>query len=46
MKVVAQDVPVDRYPVKPPRDKVLEHSWQNLKDLGIITIKEGRVVWV
>ena len=46
MKVVTQDLPLDRYPVKPPRVKELEHAWERAKDLGIITIEEGKVVWV
>jgi succinate dehydrogenase/fumarate reductase flavoprotein subunit len=45
MKVSTQDIPIDRYPVKPPRDRALDPLWQRAKDLGIVTIKEERVAW-
>ena len=45
MNVFAEDIPIDRYPVKPPKEIVLEPLWQRAEELGLITIKEGRVVW-
>ena len=45
MKVFAQDIPIDRYPVKPPKEILLEPLWQRAEELGMITIKEGHVVW-
>ena len=45
MKVFTQDIPIDRYPIKPPRDRVLDSLWQRATELGIATINEERVVW-
>ncbi len=45
MKVLTKDLPFDMYPVKPPMETVLEPVWQRAEELGIITLREGRVVW-
>lgn len=45
MTVIAQDIPIHKYPVKPPRDKTLDPIWQRAKELGIVSIKEGRIAW-
>lgn len=45
MKVFTQDLPIDRYPVKPPRQKVLHPVWQAAKDAGKINIQGEQVVW-
>ena len=46
MKVFTQDLPFERYPLKPPKEKVLDPRWKRAKELGKIDIKEERVVWV
>jgi len=45
MKVVTQDIPIDRYPVKPPRNQELDPVWGRAQELGIVSIKNGRVIW-
>ena len=45
MKVFTQDIPIDRYPVKPPRTRQLDPVWEQAQKLGIISIKEDRVIW-
>jgi succinate dehydrogenase/fumarate reductase flavoprotein subunit len=46
MKAFTKDLPFDRYPLKPTREKVLESRWKRAKELGIIDIRQERVVWV
>ncbi|MDP2917189.1 MAG: FAD-dependent oxidoreductase [Dehalococcoidia bacterium] len=45
MAVFAKDLPFERYPMKPPKEKALEPQWKRAKELDIIDIKEGRVAW-
>ena len=45
MKVLANDIPFDRYPVKPHRDRVIDPVWQRAQELGVISIKEERIAW-
>ena len=45
MKVFTQDIPINRYPVKPTKDRVLDPVWQRAQELGMISIKEEHVVW-
>jgi len=45
MEVLTQDIPIDSYPVKPPREKVLDPVWQAAKNAGKINVKEGRIAW-
>jgi succinate dehydrogenase/fumarate reductase flavoprotein subunit len=45
MKIFAQDIPIDRYPVKPSRNRVIDPLWQQAKDLGIVTVEEERIIW-
>jgi succinate dehydrogenase/fumarate reductase flavoprotein subunit len=46
MQIIIQDLPVAKYPLKPPSGKVLDERWQRARELGLIKIEEGRVVWV
>jgi hypothetical protein len=45
MKIFAQDIPIDRYPVKPSLNRVIDPLWQQAKDLGIVTVEEERIIW-
>jgi len=46
MEVSTEDIPVDTYPFKPPKQKELNPIWEKAKEVGKITIKEGKVAWV
>lgn len=46
MTVFTQELPFDRYPIKPPRKRSLNLRWQRLKDAELINIREEKVVWV
>jgi succinate dehydrogenase/fumarate reductase flavoprotein subunit len=46
MTIKTQDLHIDRFRVKPPRDIVLDRRWQLAKDLNIIKIEKGKVKWV
>ncbi len=45
MKLETEDVPIDKYPHKPEREKSLHRMWQRAQINGIIRIEEERVVW-
>lgn len=40
-----EDVPLDRYPVQPKREKKLAYLWQRPHELGIVSIENGRIRW-
>lgn len=46
MEIFTQDLPIENYPIKPEKMRVLHPIWQRAKELGIITIKGEKVVWV
>lgn len=41
----AEPVPVERYPVKPDKERELHPMWKIAGDLGVASIQEGRVQW-
>lgn len=45
MRLFTEDVPIEKYRVKPERDKALHRLWQTAERIGIIKIKAGEVVW-
>ncbi len=45
MTTYTRDLKFDRYSVKPPAEKSLDPLWQLAKSLGLVTVKEERVVW-
>ncbi len=40
-----EDIPLDRYPLKPERGVELAYFWRVPRDLGIVSIEDGRVQW-
>jgi succinate dehydrogenase / fumarate reductase flavoprotein subunit/NADH-dependent fumarate reductase subunit A len=46
MKIIAQDVPIDKYPVKVERTKKIAYLWKAGIDASVITIEGGHVKWV
>lgn len=47
IKLSTRDVPIDKYPQKAERDRVLAYIWQQAQDLGKVKIsEEGKVEWV
>ncbi|MDP2743751.1 MAG: FAD-dependent oxidoreductase [Dehalococcoidia bacterium] len=45
VKVGAEMLPVERYPVKPKPDKTLHPLWQRVEGMGIVKIEQGEVRW-
>jgi succinate dehydrogenase/fumarate reductase flavoprotein subunit len=45
MRLEATPVPLERYKLKPPREKVLHPMWQAAEKQGIIRIENGSVKW-
>ena len=46
MKVIMQDIPIERYPLKPPEGVSLDPRWQQAQEAGIVKIEQGRIIWV
>lgn len=45
MEVMTQEIPIEKYPVKPRKVKEVDPVWQRAQELGIVKIKEGRIAW-
>lgn len=41
-----RDIPFDRYPLKPPREKKLYYIWSRAQEMGSIKVENGEVIWV
>lgn len=46
MELSTRDVPIDKYPLKPRRDKQLYYMWSQAQAINAIRIEKGEVVWV
>jgi hypothetical protein len=40
-----EDIPMESYPVTPKREVELAYLWRVARDLGIVSIEDGRVRW-
>lgn len=45
MKEFTQDVPIERYPLKPPKGRALHRTWEAAEKVGAIKIEGDRVIW-
>lgn len=46
MKIMAQDIPIDKYPVKVQRTKEIAYLWRTGMEASVLSIEEGKVKWV
>lgn len=40
-----EDIPIDKYPLAPKREVELAYLWRVPRDLGIVSIQDGRIRW-
>jgi succinate dehydrogenase/fumarate reductase flavoprotein subunit len=40
-----EDIPIESYPLAPKREVELAYLWRVPRDLGIVSIQDGRVQW-
>lgn len=45
MRLSTEDVPIDKYPIRPEHERQLHPMWQIAEKLGIISIEKGEVKW-
>jgi succinate dehydrogenase/fumarate reductase flavoprotein subunit len=45
VELSTRDVPIDSYPLKPPRDKKLYYMWERARQIGAVRIEKGEMVW-
>lgn len=45
MKLTAEPVPIEKYPIQVDRGKVLHHLWQKGQEHRIVSIEGGKVKW-
>jgi succinate dehydrogenase/fumarate reductase flavoprotein subunit len=46
MKIVTEDVPIDRYPLKVERTREVAYLWQAGIDAGVVRLEGGKIRWV
>lgn len=45
LELLTEEIPVERYPVKPTPGVVLHPQWETARSLGIIKIDQGHIKW-